>query len=140
MDSTEAQEIPETENATLPFWSPDSRSIGFFTETELKKWTIGGGPPEMLAEVELPKGGAWNQYGDILFAPKGPGGIYRISARGGDANIASTLDVSRKEARHVFPQFLPDGRHFFYLVRGNKGVYLASLDSKDKKMIFKLNY
>ncbi|HSE41972.1 MAG TPA: protein kinase [Acidobacteriota bacterium] len=136
MDSTVAQEIPETENATLPFWSPDSRSIGFFTETRLKKWTIGGGPPETLSEVELPKGGTWNQYGDILFAPKGPGGIYRISARGGEATVASTLDASRKEARHVFPEFLPDGRHFFYLVRGAQGVFVASLDSKETKMIF----
>jgi hypothetical protein len=78
MDSTQAQEIPETENATLPFWSPDSSSIGFFTETELKKWTIGGGPPETLYYgAEIPKGGTWNQFGDILFAPKGPGGLYR---------------------------------------------------------------
>jgi eukaryotic-like serine/threonine-protein kinase len=136
MDSTQAQEIPDTENATLPFWSPDSRSIAFFTETELKKWTIGGGPPETLSEVQLPKGGTWNQYGDILFAPKGPGGIYRISARGGEATPVTALDVSRNEARHIFPQFLPDGRHFFYLVRGAEGVYIASLDSKDRKLIF----
>jgi Tol biopolymer transport system component len=137
MDSTEAQEIPGTENATLPFWSPDSRSIGFFTESEMKKWTIGGGPPETLSEVQLPKGGTWNQYGDILFAPKGPGGIYRISERGGEATPVTLPDASRNEARHVFPQFLPDGRHFFYLVRGNQGVYIGSLDSKDRKQIFR---
>jgi eukaryotic-like serine/threonine-protein kinase len=135
MDSTQAQEIPDTEDATLPFWSPDSRSIGFFTETELKKWTIGGGPPETLCEVDLPKGGTWNQYGDILFASQGPRSIYRISARGGEPTPASTLDESRNEARHSFPQFLPDGRHFFYMLRGAKGVYIASLDSKDRKLI-----
>ncbi len=136
MDSTQAQEIPETEDATLPFWSPDSRSIGFFTDTKLKKWTIGGGSPETLCEVDLPKGGAWNQYGDILFASQGSRSIYRISARGGEVTPATKLDESRYEARHTFPQFLPDGRHFFYLVRGAKGVYLGSLDSKDRKLIF----
>jgi serine/threonine protein kinase len=137
MNSTQAQEIPETEDATLPFWSPDSRSIGFFTETELKKWTIGGGPPETLSSTQLPKGGTWNQFGDILFSPQGLRGIYRISARGGEANPATVLETN--EARHVFPQFLPDGKHFFYLVRTTHaervGVYIASLDSKDRKRI-----
>jgi serine/threonine protein kinase len=137
MDSTQALEIPGTESATLPFWSPDSRSIGFFTETKLKKWTIGSSPPETLCEVELPKGGTWNQFGDILFSPQGLRGIYRISARGGEANPATVLETN--EARHVFPQFLPDGKHFFYLVRTTHaeraGVYIASLDSKDRKRI-----
>ncbi|HSE42910.1 MAG TPA: protein kinase [Acidobacteriota bacterium] len=135
MDSTQAQEIPGTEDATLPFWSPDSRSIAFFTETELKKWTIGGGPPEILCNVDIAKGGTWNQYGDILFATRGSEGLYRISARGGEITPATTIDVSR-EGRHAFPQFLPDGRHFFYMIRGGKGVYIGSLDSKIKKLIF----
>lgn len=136
MDSTQGREIPETEDATLPFWSPDSRSIAFFTEHELKKWTIDAGPPETLYDgVEIPKGGTWNQYGDILFSPKGGAGLYRITARGGEAAVATTLDLSQ-EGRHVFPQFLPDGRHFFYMIRGGKGVYIASLDSKNKKRIF----
>jgi serine/threonine protein kinase/WD40 repeat protein len=139
LDSAEGEEIPGTDNATLPFWSPDSRSIGFFTERELKKVTIGAGPPVMLCEVELPKGGTWNQYGDILFSPRGLRGIDRISVQGGEVKPATTLDESREELRHVFPQFLPDGRHFLYLVRTTrvepKGVYLGSLDSKDRKRI-----
>jgi Tol biopolymer transport system component len=140
MDSTQSQEILDTEDATLPFWSHDSRSIGFFTETELKMWTIGGGPPQTLySGVEIPKGGTWNQYGDILFSPKGGVGLYRISARGGQARPVTTLDASRGEVRHLFPQFLPDGSHFFYMVRSpradSRSVYIGSLDSKDRKLI-----
>ena len=95
LDSTQAEEIPGTEDATLPFWSPDSRSIGFFTEHELKKLTIGGGPAETLCEVDIPKGGAWNQHGDILFAPNNGGGLYRIRAGGGEATPVTTDPLRR---------------------------------------------
>ena len=137
MDSEEAEEL--LEDATLPFWSPDSRSVGFFTESELKKWTIGGGPAETLSEVDIPKGGSWNQYGDILFNPTNMKGIYRISAAGGEATPVTTLDASYGERRHSFPHFLPDGRHFLYLLWSSEvdhsGLYLGSLDSKEKKRI-----
>ena len=141
MDSTQAEEIAE--DATLPFWSPDSRSIGFFSEHDLQKWTIGGGPPQTLSNVILPGGGTWNQYGDILFNRQRGEGLYRIPARGGKATPATMLDPSREEGRHMFPQFLPDGRHFLYIVNvkvnstrdENRGVYIGSLDSKDRKLI-----
>jgi eukaryotic-like serine/threonine-protein kinase len=137
MDSEHAEKI--LEDATLPFWSPDSRSIGFFTETELKKLTIGGGPPETLTAVNIPKGGTWNQYGDILFNPNNIEGLYRISAAGGEARLVTTLDRSRGERRHLFPHFLPDGRHFLYMIMSSeddqRGVYLGSINSGLKKRV-----
>ena len=142
LDSAEAEEIPGTEDATLPFWSPDSKAIGFFTEKELKIVTIGGGPPRTLYDdsIELPKGGTWNQFGDILFSPKSGVGLYRIPERGGEAVPFTQLDESRAEVRHLFPEFLSNGRHFFYLVRSPKQdsavVYIGSLDSKEKKLLF----
>ena len=141
MDSGDAEEIPGSEDATLPFWSPDSRSVAFFTEHSLKKFTIGGGSIETLCQVDIddPKGGSWNQHGDILFSPRAGAGLYRIAARGGDPTAVTDLDNSRSEVRDLFPQFLPDGRHFFYIRRaftGNSaGVYIGSLDSKDTKRI-----
>jgi serine/threonine protein kinase len=143
MDSERAEEVPEAKDATLPFWSPDSRSIGFFTENSLKKFSIGGGPVDTLSEVdiEFPKGGAWNQYGDILFSPHWGAGLYRISSRGiGEATPVTDLDDSRGELRDFFPQFLPDGRHFLYMHHAYPdyhGVYIGSLDSKDRKRILK---
>jgi serine/threonine protein kinase len=139
MDSPEAEEITGTEDATLPFWSPDSKSIGFFTEQKLKTVTIGGGPPKTLFEgVELAKGGTWNQYGDIVFAASGEG-LYRISAQGGETTLVTMHDRSREEVRHMFPQFLPDGRHFLYFVRSfqkdSRTVYMGSLDSTERKLV-----
>ena len=121
LDSTKSEEVPGTEDASFPFWSPDSRSIGFFAEDRLKTLTIGAGPPESLCEVKVPKGGTWNQYGEILFAHGG--GINRIRASGGEV---TPVTAGR------FPQFLPDGRHFFYI---DDGLYVGSLDSKVKKRL-----
>jgi serine/threonine protein kinase len=135
LDSEQPQEI--LEDATLPFWSPDSRSIGFFTENALMKWTIGGGPAEMLSKVDFPKGGTWNQFGDILFNAGVGKGIYRISAAGGDAIPVITPDPLHRE-RLMFPHFLPDGRHFLFMLAGltdRQGLYVGSMDSKERKRI-----
>lgn len=139
LDSTESEQIPGTEGATLPFWSPDNRSIGFFTRHQLKKIVIGGGPPETICEVHYPRGGTWNHDGVILFVPNFMGPLYRISAKGGEAIPVTEIDYSRGEYSHKFPVFLPDGRHFFYWIRSSQpdhqGVYLGSLDSKKKKRL-----
>jgi serine/threonine protein kinase len=141
LDSTESEEIPGSEDATLPFWSPDSRSIAFFTERDLRRLTIGGGPVEQICEcdIDIAKGGTWNQYGDILFSPRSGKGLYRVSARGGVPTEETTLNDSHGEWRHLFPQFLPDGRHYFFINGARPddlGLYVASLDSKERKRIF----
>ena len=138
LDSTKSEEVPGTEDASFPFWSPDSRSIGFFTQDRLKTLTIGAGPAESLYEVDIPKGGAWNQHGEILFAPKNGGGLYRIRAGGGEATLVTD---PLPDETHRFPHFLPDGRHFFYIISSpeepdSQGLYIGSLDSKEKKRLF----
>lgn len=139
LDSTQSEQIPGSEEAAFPFWSPDSRSIGFFTWHELKKLTIGGGLPVSVSNADLPKGGTWNRNGVMLCALSNVDGLYRIPAEGGDPTPVTTLDSSRGELMHRFPRFLPDGRHFFYLIRSSKpdysGLYVGSLDSKEKKRI-----
>ncbi|MCI0444806.1 serine/threonine-protein kinase [bacterium] len=139
LDSIESQEIPGTESASRPFWSPDSTSIGFFTTDKLKIVSIGGGPPKTLCDVESPTGGTWNQDGVILFALANFFGLYRISATGGEAVPVTSLDASHSEWSHRFPQFLPDGRHFFYMLGSHQedygGLYVGSLDGKVKKRL-----
>ena len=139
LDSIESQEIPGTESASRPFWSPDSRSIGFFTTDQLKIVSIGGGPPKTLCDVESPTGGTWNQDDVILFARANFTGLYRISAMGGEAVPMTSLDASHSEWTHRFPQFLPDGRHFFYMLGSQQddyqGLYVGSLDGKVKKRL-----
>jgi eukaryotic-like serine/threonine-protein kinase len=138
-DSTEARALAGTQGARLPFWSPDSRFIGFFADGRLKKIEVAGGLVQTLCEAPtIPHGGAWSRAGMILFARAGSG-LLRISATGGDVTLVTTPDRSRQEIGHQLPTFLPDGSHFLYsIVSGQKetrGVYLGSLDGNLKRRL-----
>src|SRR5207249_3932915 len=126
-----AKPVPGTEDADHPFWSPDGRSLGFFTQGKLKKVQAGGGPPQILADVSNEKGGAWNRDGVILFAPTFTGGLYKIPLAGGPAAPLTMPDTARQESSHRWPFFLPDGEHFLYVVLSpqpqNSGIYVGSL-------------
>jgi serine/threonine protein kinase/Tol biopolymer transport system component len=148
LDGSTAQRLAGTEGATVPFWSPDSRFIGFFVPGggTVKRIDASGGPALTLADKSgASTGGAtWSRNGVILFAAFGPGNpIRRVSASGGATSAATTLDADRGETRHGFPFFLPDGRHFLYLAIGSKttgpntpnGIYVAALDSKERKLL-----
>lgn len=139
LESLATQPLPETEGAYFPFWSPDSRFIGFFDRGTLKKIDIAGGPPSVVCGVRFPRGGgAWSPDGTILFSSDA-GGLRRVSAAGGESTVALALDTSRKEIGQTWPQFLPDGRHFLYSSRSGdrarSGIYLASLDSTETRRL-----
>jgi len=131
-DSSEARELPGTQGAIFPFWSPDSRFVGFFAEGQLKKIEVTGGLVHTLCEAPQPTGGAWSRASVILFGRRSARGLLRISATGGEVIQVTTLDVSRQELTHRYPTFLPDGRHFLYSIQSwqkeTRGVYLGSLD------------
>ena len=136
--SEEARPLTGTEGATSPFWSPDSRSVGFFADDKLKRIDIAAGSVQTLAEAPFENGGAWNADGVILFVPANSRGIYRVSAEGGGEPVAVTqLDTPRQLA-HRFPNFLPDSRHFFYWVSGEpevNGVWIGDLESDDTRRL-----
>ena len=131
LDSTEARAFAGTQGATFPFWSPDSRFIGFFADGRLKKIEVTGGPVLTLCEAPAPYGGAWSRAGVILFGQVARG-LFRISATGGEVTPVTTPDRSRLVNSHPYPTFLPDGRHFLYCIssgqKETRGVYLGSLD------------
>ncbi len=134
LDAADAQVLRGTEDATYPFWSPDSRSIGFFAQGKLKIIDVAGGPARTLSESPLDsRGGTWAQDGTILFSPMGFSGLFRIPASGGNSAKATEFHSSREENSHRFPSFLPDGRHFLFVTRStqqrNWGVSLGSLDA-----------
>ena len=135
LDALEARLLPGSEGADLPFWSPDGRFIGFFADGKLKTIAAAVGPPEVLCDAPYAQGGAWSPSGIILFAAQRHGALMRVPATGGDPVPATTLDSSRQEIAHWFPQFLPDGRRFLYLVRArqesHQGLYASSLDSRE---------
>ncbi|MFN2454156.1 MAG: protein kinase [Pyrinomonadaceae bacterium] len=117
LDSLNAQPLEGTTGATSPFWSPDSRFIGFFAEGKLKKIGATGGPPQTLcsAPPEV-NSGTWNREDTILFTSgQGDRGILRVSASGGEPTTISRIDKSKGEIYQFWPYFLPDGKHFLYL-------------------------
>jgi serine/threonine protein kinase/Tol biopolymer transport system component len=143
MDVTEAHELRNTENAIFPFWSFDSRSIGFFADGKLKIVEVAGGSAQALADAPFGRGGAWGADGMIVYSPATQDRLYRISVNGGTASPATTLDRSLHTS-HRWPFFLPDGTHYLYLAinhesvnSGNDTVYYASVDGSVNKPLLK---
>ena len=84
LDSVTARALPGADGASLPFWSPDGRSLGFFTTDTLKRVALAGGPPQTICTITAPgRGAAWNANGVILFATETGPGLLRVSAGGG---------------------------------------------------------
>lgn len=132
LDQWTAQPLAGTAGASFPFWSPDSRSIGFFAESKLKRIDIAGGATQTLANAIIGRGGTWNRDGVILFSPTAAE-LFRMPASGGEP-VAVTRVARPEQANHRFPWFLPDGRHFVFFAQGGpagRGVYLGSLDETE---------
>jgi hypothetical protein len=135
LDALQVLPMPGTEDATFPFWSPDGRYIGFFAQGKLKKIAAGYGLVQSLCDAPAGRGGSWNRADVIVFSPNGGEfAIQRVSASGG-----VPVDVTQPKSLSRFPVFLPDGRHFLYLVTGRSteqnGVYLSSLDGKENRRV-----
>ena len=144
LDTQSAQPLPGTEDAFAPFWSPDSRSLGFFADGKLKRIDASGGTVDTLDSSVIPgRGGTWNQDGIILFN-SGREGIQRILSTGGAEIPVTALDESLGEIAHSWPFFLPDGNHFLYLARTRSSeetnkVYLSSLDENSPTLLLNSN-
>jgi eukaryotic-like serine/threonine-protein kinase len=135
LDALEWRKLPGTQGAVSPFWSPDSRFVGFAFQNQLKKIDIAGGPAQTLSET--PTGGvgsgAWSRDGVIIFGGRGRGPLWKVSQAGGIAVPVTSVDASRGEAFHALPTFMPDGKHFIYLRNGTAqviGMYGGSLEAK----------
>ena len=134
LDSAVARSLPGTEGARYPFWSYDSKTIGFFAGGKLKKIDAAGGPAVALCKATSGRGGTWNRDGVILFTPESEGPIHRVSSAGGES---TPLTVAKDdEETHRWPFFLPDGRHFLYFIRVKGG---ASFSEKNNLMLGSLD-
>jgi serine/threonine protein kinase/Tol biopolymer transport system component len=127
LDSAVPHALAGTDGAAYPFWSPDGRFIGFFAEGRLKRIDATGGPPQILSEARLPRGGTWSRAGMIVFSAGAGTELYRLSAAGGPAMPVPADGVNDERQ---WPSFLPDGRHILYFGRRQApGIYVASLES-----------
>ena len=119
MNGAAARPLPGTEHSGRPFWSPDSRSLGFVARGKLKTIDVADGrEPVTICDGRGLGDGTWGSAGTILAdscidAMGGP--ILATSAGGGGATEVTVLDRVRGETGHAWPQFLPDGQHFLYV-------------------------
>jgi serine/threonine protein kinase/Tol biopolymer transport system component len=112
LSAPQARMLPGTEDAAAPFWSPDSEHLAFEADHKLKKISVNGGDPQVLADDTDDNGGAWGPDGTMLFGKSHDKEIYRVSELGGTVAAVTKADKSVWAQRHPF--FLPDGKHFLF--------------------------
>jgi hypothetical protein len=132
--SLEGQPLLDTSAGETPFWSPDSKSIAFFAEKKLRTRALSGGAAQRLADAPYPQGGDWSNGGTLLFGANNV--ISRVAADGSSLQQETYLDKSRGEYQHAWPEFLPDGRRYLFLVRSTQasqsGLWVGTLGSPER--------
>ena len=143
LESLEAQALPGTEEAGRPFWSPDSKSIGFVAQGKLKRVDVGGGSPITLCDAPVARGGTWSEDGQILFTDRAVG-LKRIPASGGTPVAVTTVNQQAGETNHYYPQYLPGGKQYLYLVRYDDpekdAIFVGSSDGKPAIKLLETGY
>jgi eukaryotic-like serine/threonine-protein kinase len=135
--------LPGSEDASFPFWSPDGKSIGFFSDGKLKRIDIEGGAAQTICDAPTGRGGSWNQDGKIIFTPNGEMGVLvqEVAASGGTPTAISVPDPSSDGASHRWPVFLPDGKHYLFMTFNARmqfaksAIYAGELGSRNKKFL-----
>jgi Tol biopolymer transport system component len=130
------QPLAGTEDASMPFWSPDSSDLGFFSGVSLKRVSAAGGPVRILVDYMGTyggSGGTWSSDGTIVFS--GQFDLFRVSANGGAVSIVAKAPT--QDWSYYWPTFLPDGRRFLFTAKlwtrtaeaSDQGIYVGSLDN-----------
>jgi serine/threonine protein kinase len=135
LESAETRPLAGTENAAFPFWSPDSRSIGFFAGGKLKRIDVKNGLITTLADA-AGRGGTWSSDGVIVYAAGSNTPLFRIAATGGQPVAVTRL---RQQGTHRQPHFLPDGHHFLFWGQDGpvdtRAVYVGNIDGTEPRRI-----
>jgi eukaryotic-like serine/threonine-protein kinase len=141
IDALAARRLAGTEGADFPFWSPDGRSVAFFSAGKLKRVDIAGGSPIVLCDASdadvIVTGGSWSRDGVIVFGA--PEGLYRVSASGGTPTLVAAVNRAARETGYGNPQFLPDGDRLLMFVRSEDrtiaGHYVSSLSHPERRTL-----
>jgi Tol biopolymer transport system component len=144
MNQVRPRQLAGTEEAQGPFWSPDSRWIGFFAQGKLKKVPAAGGPVQIITQAATDnRGGTWGPEDNILLGWATEEPILQVKSFGGKSSPVTTLDISREGGTDRNPYFLPDGKHFLYSFFGRatdqNGVYLGSLNDRNKTLLVRVD-
>lgn len=132
LSSSGLRELPGTDGAFRPFWSPDGRALAFFAQGKLKRTDVDGAPPRTLAAVGYrPSGGSWSTRGVIVYSDR-QSPLYAVPESGGEPREVIGLDAAHRDVALRAPSFLPDGTHLLYYAQAgdpkHAGTYVVSLD------------
>jgi Tol biopolymer transport system component/predicted Ser/Thr protein kinase len=144
MGTFEARPLRGTAGATLPFWSPDGRQIGFFADGKLRRMRLSSGTSEVICEAPNGRGASWSRSGVIVFTPSPGGPLYQVRSTGGTPQAVTVLDSANGQTAHRWPCFLPDGEHFLYAAlpaekNGQYACYVGSVRSREHRLVLKAN-
>ena len=148
LSSLEARAIPGTEDSASPFWSPDSRHLGFYNlgTGEIRKIDASGGPPRTICASAVEGVPEWRQDGTILFS-KSREGVFTVSSDGGMPRQVTSIDRARREINHFWATSLPGGTHFLYLATAKDAdtskapptLFVAAMDGSERKPIERIH-
>src|SRR5262249_40126603 len=144
--NSQATVLAGTEGAQSPFFSPDSRSVGYFADGKLKKISVEGGAPVALANARNPRGAVWSENGNILFAAENRVGLSQVSQSGGPTQPATELDEKEGEISNRYPQLLPDGDTILFSARtaqqgwNDASIKVQSIKTGRRKTLLKGGY
>jgi eukaryotic-like serine/threonine-protein kinase len=142
LDSLESKPIPGTEGASNPFFSPNGQWIGFFAQGKLRKVSVTGSATQTLCEAANGRGGSWGTDDTIYFAPTPISAIWKVSDSGGTPQQVTTLDRSKGEISHRWPQVLPGGKTVLFSARTGPGwdemnIEAQSLQTGERRVLMK---
>jgi serine/threonine protein kinase len=141
LDASTAQPLAGTDGATFPFWSPDSRYLGFISRGKLNRIDASGGPTLTLCDAAVGRGAVWSSQGTVLFSPAVNSQLFQVTASGGTPLAVTKL--APDDIAHRWPQILPDGQHFlFYVwssVASKSGTYIGALNDGEPKLLIREN-
>ncbi len=135
LDEGAAEPLAGTEGAVAPFFSPDSRWIGFSADDErLMKIDVGGGAAQTICESRHPHGATWGD-GIIVMGATSDNTLWSVDPNGGEIQRLKALEG--KVVEGAYPKLLPGSKKLLVSMEGGNGVYLVSLDTGGVKTIVK---
>jgi eukaryotic-like serine/threonine-protein kinase len=139
LSAPDAEPVAAIEGGEGPFFSPDSEWLGFFADGKMQKISMRGGTPITLADAPSQRGADWGEGGSIVFAPIARAGLFLVSENGGVPEALTTPDEERLETGHIYPRWLPGGRHLFYVARreieADRAIVAFSLEDRRSRVL-----
>ncbi len=130
LDQPNFIELPGTQGATSPFFSPDGQWVAFFSQGKLRKISVEGGGTIALCDAATSfTGGSWGEDGNLIVSLASRAPLMQIPASGGTPMPVTDLDRGRGEASHRWPHFLPGSKAVLFMAHtSNSGFTDANID------------